>query len=193
ATRGNTVPPTPAGRRPRWPARSASPWPGRGITPRAPSAIPGSATARRRRARSTSPAPCDCTASLACSPADWCSGCGWRRISRSPGEARRSRRREQCVEIEVPFQMIGEPVEGALDHRLVFEIARRGAEPGEKSAAELVAGEQPVQVAAGDPPVLGNGAIVAAGEAQHRTRETGGDGDPDMHLVAVVWRTAGDR
>ena len=41
--------------------------------------------------------------------------------------------------------MIGEPVEGALDHRLVFEIARRGAEPGEKSAAELVAGEQPVQ------------------------------------------------
>src|SRR5260221_14613060 len=67
-----------------------------------------------------------------------------------------------------------------------------GAEPGEEGAAERVAGEQPVQIAAGDPAVRADRAVAAAAEIQHRARDARAGGDAEMHLVAAHRRGAGD-
>ena len=120
----------PAGRKRRWPARSAWRSPGRGTTPR----HGRRSVARRRHAAAPTPpiSPARCgSIVLACLIwAGWCSGHGWRRISRSPGEARRARRGEQRVEIEMGFEMVGERVEGRLDLGLVVELARRRRRAG---------------------------------------------------------------
>ena len=50
--------------------------------------------------------------------------------------------------------MFGERVEGCLDPRLVGESGIADtAKPRDKGAAERVAGEQPVEVAAGNPAI----------------------------------------
>ena len=46
-------------------------------------------------------------------------GSGWRGMSGRPDEARRARRREQAREVEMPLEMVGEPVEDLVDHGIV--------------------------------------------------------------------------
>jgi hypothetical protein len=58
--------------------------------------------------------------------------------------------------------MSGQRVEGGLDLMLIGGQARRGAKAGEKSAAEPVAGEQPMQIAAGDEAVGADRSFLAA-------------------------------
>ena len=57
---------------------------------------------------------------------------GWRCMSGCPRETRRARGGEQRGDIEMPFEMIGEPVEDGLDHRVVGDPPRlaRRAGPG---------------------------------------------------------------
>src|SRR4051812_11679493 len=93
------------------------------------------------------------------------------------------------------FEMRGKGVEGRLDATLpVQRLVRTGAEPGEEGAAELVPGEDPVQIAAGDAAVGGAGALLApVVEPQHRRRRSAGTARlADMHLVAPDRRTGGE-
>src|SRR5262249_45238221 len=96
----------------------------------------------------------------------------------------RPRRGEQRVEIEALFEMIGERIERRFDRRIVLRLAL-GPEPGQKRMPESVAGEQPVQIAAGDPVIAAHRAVGTAVEAQHWPRESRSGGDPEMHLVAA--------
>src|SRR6266436_222192 len=113
-------------------------------------------------------------------------------MSRRPGEARRARRGEQRREIEVLFEMVGEVVEHGLDLRVVFDRATRGPEPCEEGATELVAGEEPVQIAAGDPSVGADRAVGPPPKLEHRTGKPGADGDAEMHLIAPYRHAARD-
>ena len=83
---------------------------------------------------------------------------------------------------EVP----GQPVQHRLDLRLVGKPARVPvAERGEERMAESVVGEDPVQVAAGNASVGGDGAISAAvGEAREGPRPVRPLGATDVHLIA---------
>ncbi len=100
ATRASTARPMPAGRRRRWPARSASRSPGRATTPRAWSTTRGSATARARatphrhrpRAAALSPSPALLLAGARCSAPGWrrmLTPLGVRRGGARGGEQRR--------------------------------------------------------------------------------------------------------
>src|SRR5690348_9787390 len=78
------------------------------------------------------------------------------------------------VEVERGFEMIGEPVEDALDLGLIGEALRtRKAELGEEAAAEFVAREEAVQIAAGDQPVGGARPLAAVRRGEIGPRAIG--------------------
>src|SRR5258708_1279322 len=86
----------------------------------------------------------------------------------------RMRDLQKARDVEVALEMRGERVECRLDPRLITESGiAYAAKPGNENAAERIAGEEPVQIAAGNATIdrastaraLGIGAIA---EAQHR-------------------------
>ena len=59
-----------------------------------------------------------------------------------------SRQAEQAVEIDVPGQMGGQPIERLLDQAIVADRARAGAEARQPGGALAVVGEQAVDIGA---------------------------------------------
>src|SRR5690348_3729998 len=84
----------------------------------------------------------------------------------------------------MPFEMIGEAVEHIFDHRLVFDRVSSRTEPCEKGAAERIAREQPVQIAAHDAPGGAERAIRMAIQFEHWALESSSRRHPQMHFVA---------
>ena len=84
----------------------------------------------------------------------------------------------------MPFEVIRETVENILDHRLVSEDTGCCAEPGEKGAAERIAGKEAVQIASHHAAIGADCTVGMAAEVEHRPRETRPGGHAEMHLVA---------
>ena len=79
--------------------------------------------------------------------------------------------------------MIGKRIERRLDLMFIGDVADIGAERLEKSTAERIAGEEPMQIASGDAAIAAHAAVGAAGQVQHRTCEFRPGGHAEMHLV----------
>src|SRR5207248_6458625 len=91
---------------------------------------------------------------------------------------------EKRVEIEALFEVVGKAVQRRLDRRIILRVAFR-PEPRQKCMPKGIAGEQSVQIAAGDRSFGADRAVRPAIEAQHRPGETRPGGDPEMHLVTA--------
>src|SRR5580658_7410436 len=94
-------------------------------------------------------------------------------------------------DVEIRFEMLREGVERRFDPLLVVETRiARAAEPRQESTAEGIAGEEAVEMAAGDAAVGRDGAVAARAEAQHRPRGARAVAPAEMHLVAAHGRAA---
>jgi hypothetical protein len=110
----------------------------------------------------------------------WCLAC----------ETRWPRHRQQCRQIEVILEVVGEHVEGMVDQRIISDDTGP-SEPCQKYLTIRVAGEQPVQIASGDAAIGADRTVGPAAETEHRPRQPCAAGDAEMHLVAVYRGAAG--
>src|SRR5690349_14533676 len=99
-------------------------------------------------------------------------------MSGCPRETRRARRGEQRGKVEMPFEMIGETFENAVDYRLIADAVTTaavalGAEPGQEGAAEPVGSKNPVQVTTGDAAVGADRAVRPSAEIEHWAGKAG--------------------
>ena len=163
ATAASTTRPMRVGRRARWRGRSVWHWPDRAATPRASSPIRGSATARARAATSDIVRALQlyrlaCLIEGGLLLGAWLAVHAHAALLRRGGRAAASSAERSRLLLEV----IGERVEGRLDLVLVGDVAAVRRRARHKGAAEGVARKQPVQIAAGDPPIGADAAVRAA-------------------------------
>ena len=98
-------------------------------------------------------------------------------------EAWRPRHSKQRREIEILLEVIGEIIKGRLELLFISKLAGICSERVQKSAAERIAGEEPVQVASGDAAIATGAAIDAAVKTQHWALHPRPRRVAEMHLV----------